>query len=139
MKDHGERPRELDADDLRFTERLAEAYAPEPLTAEQRGSFARALEARLERRHRRARLLPALSGVAAAAAVAWLVLPRQPAPESGGQVARPEASQAALEAGPVDWEVELLFPDTGSGDEWETRNDPLPDEYLAIASAFLDG
>jgi hypothetical protein len=140
MKRHGEALVEIDADDQRFAKRLAEAYAPEPLTAQRRVSFTRALEARLEGHGRRPRLVPVLGGALLAAAVAWLVLPRGPVPEPAGQAARVEASRGTGQgSGEASWELELLYPETQLGDEWQAHEDPLPAEYLAIASAFLDG
>ena len=146
----------LSPGDARFVEKLAEAYAPERLTAEERIAFNAALEARLQERRRSARLVPALAGAVAAAAVAWLLLPGATPPPSepraSAVVAGADApvpmqagateAGAALELGAfdaVDWELELLDSDTLLDDDGGAAEDLLPDDYLAIASVFLDG
>ncbi len=143
---------ELAPGEAQFVEKLADAYAPEPLTAEERVAFTAALEARLERRRRTRRLVPALAGALAVAAVAWLAIPGPPAP-----TARPAAGPSlAASAGDIEagleaaqWGLDLLGSDTLLEDGLlepgllepglDAAGDPLPDEYLAIASVFLDG
>ena len=151
----------LSPDDARFVEKLAETYAPERLTAEERIAFNAALEARLQERRRSARLVPALAGAVAAAAAAWLLLPGATPPpsepratavvagadasvplEAGAMAAGATEAGAALELGAfdaVDWELELLDSDTLLDDDEGSAEDLLPDDYLAIASVFLDG
>ncbi|MDJ0850856.1 MAG: hypothetical protein QNK04_20995 [Myxococcota bacterium] len=132
---------ELAPDDARFVERLAASYEPEPLTADERVAFTAALEARLEQRRRATRLLPALAGAMAVAVAAWLVVPRasdSPAPP-GSVETLAAAPDFEAELGAGQWGLELLGSDTLLEDEEETAGDPLPEDYLAIASVFLDG
>lgn len=127
----------IDSGDARFAAKLGELYAPEPRTAEQRAAFARELEARLERRRSRAAWLPALAGLGAAAAMAWVVLwpASDPGPDVGGSLVDAAATRDDLE-----WQ--LFYPDRLLEDRMETaserRDGGLPDEYMAIASVFLD-
>ena len=127
----------LDSGDARFAAKLGELYAPEPHTSEQRMAFARELEARLDRPRRRAAWLPALAGLGAAAAMAWMVL--APAPDSGPDVG---GSLIAVAANRDELEWQLFYPDRLLEDRRdmasERRDGGLPDEYMAIASVFLD-
>ena len=127
----------LDSGDARFAAKLGELYAPEPQTPEQRMAFARELEARLERPRRRAIWLPALAGLGAAAAMAWMVLSPAPGsdPPVGGSLVAATTNRDELE-----WQ--LFYPDQLLEDHMaaasERRDSGLPDEYMAIASVFLD-
>lgn len=135
MKREEDEPR-LDPGDERFAAKLADAYAPEPQTPEQRMAFARELEARLERPRRRGAWLPALAGLGAAAAMGWMVL--SPAPDSGPT----PGTQVVADATRDDLEWQLFYPDQLLDERMdaasERRDDGLPDEYVAIASAFLN-
>jgi hypothetical protein len=127
----------LDPDDARFAAKLGELYAPEPQTPEQRMAFARELEARLERPRHRSVWLPALAGLGAAAAMAWMVL--SPAPDSVPAV---ESSRVAAADNRDELEWQLFYPDQllegHMAAASERRDGGLPDEYMAIASVFLD-
>lgn len=126
----------LEAGDAGFVARLEAEYAPEPQSAAQRQEFLRGLEARIERRRRRWRLPTALAGAGAAGALAWLVLAPQPAPEpmpsAGG--APPAASRPA-----EGWDTQLFYADELLDDDADgATGQALPEEYVAIASVFLD-
>jgi len=124
MKHRDERPR-VDSDDLAFSDRLAAHYAPPPWTPAARAGFDEALRARIERRPRRAWLVPALAGVAAALVVGI------------GLSLRPAREPAVPVVAGV-WESELfLSSDVSPLDDDDTEG--LPDDYQAIASLFLDG
>jgi hypothetical protein len=143
MSDTPERQRELER---RFAERLAEHYRPEPLGAVERARFDAALRERIARRRRARVFAPALAGAAGALALAFWVWPTAaPEPGSGrgavaslpAAAAAPQAEARAAAAGDDagGWEADvLLAADAPPGDE-----DYLPDEYVAIAAAFLDG
>ncbi len=109
--------------DRELVEWVGRHYAPPEETAARRAAFAESLRARLEPR-RRWVLAPALAAVAMACLVWWALptsLPRAPA-------------GAALDSA---WEYELLLSSEVSpaADRDESRF--LPDDYQAIASAFL--
>jgi hypothetical protein len=137
MKPERDEPR-LDASDARFAEKLRKLYAPESRTAEQRVAFARELEERLEHAGRRGGLLPLLAGAGIAAAAAWLLL--SPAPVSVPQ--QPGRSLVADTAARQELEWQLFYPDRVLEGSLEAASDSrdtgLPDEYVAIAGAFLD-
>jgi hypothetical protein len=136
----------------RFAERLAAHYRPEPLGGVERARFDAALRERIGRRRRARAFAPALAGAAGALALAFWAWPAAtPAPGSGGDpVASRQAGAAAdREVGAAEaevaagWEAEvaagweadvLLAADAEPADE-----DYLPDEYVALAAAFLDG
>ena len=121
----------LEGAEKEFLDRLAGAYRPKPMTAGERAAFGEAIRTRLERR-RRPLLIPAL-GAAAAAALLWFVVSQSidPIPVPA------EEEFAAVVAG--SWEDELfLSSDLGASEDRE-ESKALPDDYLAIASAFLGG
>jgi hypothetical protein len=122
----------LDGADGEFVERLASSYAPAPMTAARRAAFDDAIRARLERPRRGPMLVPAI-GVAAAAALAWVVFSHStgPIPLSGED--EPRAAVASS------WEDELFLSSDLSAAEDSDESAALPDDYLAIASVFLDG
>lgn len=136
MNREDDEPR-IESRDARFAAKLAQAYAPESRTAEQRAAFARELSARLERPRRRGGLLPALAGAGAAAAVAWMML--SPPVEPVSPIGRPLVADAAARD---DLEWQLFYPDQLLQDHKDgtsgSRDGGLPDEYMAIASVFLD-
>jgi len=129
----------LDSTDAHFAAKLAELYAPEPQTLEQRQAFARGLEARLSGRGYRRAWFPALASAAAcaAAALTWLLV-------SPGSTPTRTATDSAVAGGASqkEWEAQLFYPDQLMGRYMEDVTTPrtggLPDEYMAIASAFLD-
>lgn len=115
-----------------FVDRLAEVYAPAPMNSAERAAFDEAVRARLERPERRPVLIPVI-GAAAAAALVWFVLTQPIGPiGSPGE----EESQAAVAGA---WEDELfLSSDLGASEDRE-KSESLPEDYLAIASVFMDG
>jgi hypothetical protein len=126
-----ERP-PLDGAEEEFVDRLAEVYAPAPMTAAERAAFDAAIRARLERPERRPVLIPVI-GAAAAAALVWFVL-TQPI----GPIGSPgEEESGAAVAG--SWEDELFLSSDLSASEDRDESESLPEDYLAIASVFVDG
>jgi len=116
----------MDLPEEGFVDQLAAHYAPRPWTPAQRARFDAALRARIERPPRRGWIVPALAAVAAAALV-WIRFGTAP----------PSHEPVPLAAS--GWESELfLSSDVSSLDDFED-SDTLPDDYLAIASLFLDG
>lgn len=121
------RTTDRERDSSRFLERLAEHYRPEPLGPAQRARFDARLRERIERRRRAPAWMPSLAGVTAALALAfWLWPAATPPPQPGVDL-------AALGAG---WEADVLLADE---DAPLAEEDYLPDEYQAIAFAFIDG
>jgi hypothetical protein len=125
MKHRDERPN-IDRQDEAFAERLADHYAPPLWTSAERAGFDEALQARIERPQRREFALPAVVTVTIAALV-WASFSLRPV----GDV-----SNSAV---PSVWDNELfLSSDVSPLDDRDDR-EALPDDYLAIASLFLDG
>lgn len=122
----------LEGADGEFVERLASSYAPAPMTAARRAAFDEAIRARLERPRRLPVLIPAVGAVAAAALV-WVVLSY-----STGPIGLPweEESEAVVASS---WEDELFLSSDLSAAEDGDESATLPEDYLAIAGAFLDG
>ena len=127
----------LRAEDEEFAERLAASFSPAPLSPAQRAAFNEALVARLERRRRSRLLVPAIAAAAGAAAAAfvWLAVPGAFDPAATGRGAADgdvaEASAAAR------WELELLDLDSLIDADDADDLERLPDDYAAIAGAFL--
>ena len=126
----------LRGEDEELVERLAEGFAPAPLSPARRAAFDEALAVRIASRRRKRLLVPALAA-AAAVALAWLVAPgaRGPATnELAGEMDLLAEAEAAAR-----WERELFDPDFLFESEEATDSEQLPDDYAAIAGAFLDG
>ncbi len=131
--------------DAEFVKRLADHYAPSPLSPSQRAVWDAALTARLEKR-RRAAVLPGLATAALAAALVfglggWFGL------ETDDPSVRPDPGVSATETRTLvvsaedsvsdlldDWEYLLAFQPADDGEDGQ-----LPDDYMAIASIFLEG
>jgi hypothetical protein len=124
MKHYDERPR-IDPDDKAFADRLADHYAPPPWTSAKRVGFDEALRARIERPQRREFTVPALATVAVAALV-WVSFSLLPAGDDNPVVASV-------------WESELFLSSDVSPLDDRDDSEGLPEDYLAIASLFLDG
>jgi hypothetical protein len=125
MKHNDERPR-ANQEDRNFADRLAAHYAPPPWTSAKRVGFDEALRARIERPQRRGILAPALATVAVAALV-WVSFSLRPA----GDESNPVAASV--------WESELFLSSDVSPLDDRDDSEGLPEDYLAIASLFLDG
>ena len=131
--------------DAEFVKRLADHYAPSPLSPGQRAAWDTALAARLEKR-RRAALLPGLATAALATALVfglggWFGFDRdapavRPAPGVSATATRTlvvSAEDSAAE--PLgDWEYLLALQPADDEEDGQ-----LPDDYAAIASIFLEG
>ena len=109
-----------------FAARLAAHTPPPPWTAATRADFDAALWGRVERPQRRALLVPALATVVAAALV-WVSFSLRPA----GDESNPAIASV--------WENELFLSSDVSPLDDRDDSEALPDDYLAIASLFLDG
>jgi hypothetical protein len=117
----------------RFVRQLAEHYRPEPLGPAERARFDARLRERVERDHRAAAWLPSLAGVAAALALAlWLWPAGPPTPETHVVA----AADLPSDASDTRWETDVLLVDE---DATLAEEDYLPDDYQAIAYAFIDG
>ena len=125
MTHNDERPR-IDQEDKAFADRLAAHYAPPPWTSTKRVGFDEALRARIERPQRRGFTVPALAIVAVAALV-WVSFSIRPA----GDESNPVPTSV--------WESELFLSNDVSPLDDRDDSEALPDDYLAIASLFLDG
>ncbi len=125
MKRHDERPN-IDQEEKGFADRLAAHYAPPPWTSAKRAGFDEALRARIERPRRRGFAVPALATVAVAALV-WVSFSLRQA----GDEPNPVATSV--------WENELFLSSDVSPMEDRDDSEGLPEDYLAIASLFLDG
>jgi len=116
----------LSADDAVLIDRMRSGFGPAPLGAVRSASFDARLRDRLERRSRRPWAWAALTA-ATAAALIWAVLPGELAREGQSDTTSPAA---------LAWEQEVMFGDT-SDDPFEVEGgEPLPPEYMALASAF---
>ena len=125
MKHDDEQPR-MNEQEKGFVDGLAAQYAPPPWTAAKRARFDEALRARIERPQRRGFWVPALATVAAAALV-WIAFGSGPA----GDGSNPVVASA--------WESELFLSSDVSPLDDRDESEELPDDYLVIASFFLDG
>jgi len=125
MKHRDERP-QTDPEAQDFADRLAAHYAPPPWTSAERASFDAALRARIEPPQRRGLLVPVLA-TAAAVALVWAGFSLRPA--------RDESNPVVASA----WESELFLSSDVSPLDDRDDSEALPDDYLAIASLFMDG
>jgi hypothetical protein len=116
----------LDARETDVVDRLATQYTPPPLTPAERVRFDASLHTRLER-HERFGLMRPLFAATAAAALAWVVFSLLPS----------ESEIPLTRHG--DWESDLFLSSDISPLEDREESEALPDDYLAIASLFLDG
>jgi hypothetical protein len=122
---------QLAREESRFVERLAESYAPEAMTPAGQIAFDEALRERIAGRRSSWRPATALwvpAAAAAALAAIWLLggnptLEGVPSPEPA---IRTEV-----------WEEALFSPEPVDDFEFSDTDGVLPEEYAAIASAFL--
>jgi hypothetical protein len=130
-----DRPK-LTPEDQEFVERVAASYAPPPMAAAERAAFDEALFGRVRRKHATRRWLTLAwlpAAAAAGLAAVWLFSgwPGSEGPAPSQEIAPALSARA--------WEEEL-FLDTGLFEsEQPDDSELLPEEYLAIASTFLDG
>ena len=122
----GERGRRVIAVDVPM------AYAPEPMTAAERAAFDEGLRARVGRRRRVPLLIPAIA-TAAAAVLLWFAVFDSPGPIRLPGEEKPRPMVAGT------WEDELFLSSDLSVSADRDESEALPEEYLAIASVFLDG
>ena len=125
MKHEAERS-QLNPQEKGFVDGLAAHYAPLPWTSAQRARFDEALQARFERPRGRGFLVPSLAGAAAAALIWFSFSPGREVDEF-----KPVVASA--------WENELFLSSDVSPLDDRDESEALPDDYLAIASLFLDG
>ncbi len=128
-------PIATDAADARLVRAIDQAWRPVPLTSGERAAMRRAIEARTQAATGRRWAWSGLAAAASAALAAVLVF------GNTAPVAPPvtELTVAALTDDlAVPWEEELLL--STDLDESEAVRDEafLPDEYVALADAFLD-
>ena len=125
--------------DAEFVKRLADHYAPSPLSPGQRAAWDTALATRLEK-GRRAVVLPGLATAALAAALVfglggWFGLDRDDPGLSATAARAPVVSAEDSAADLLDaWEYLLALQPADDGEDGL-----LPDDYAAIASVFLEG
>lgn len=117
---------QIDRDEAEFANRLAFHYQPRPWTPAERGQFDADLRARIERPRRRGMPIPALAALAVAL-LAWIGFGLLPARNGSS----PDVASV--------WESELFLSSDVSPLDDRDDSEALPDEYLAIASLFLDG
>jgi hypothetical protein len=139
----------LSPEEKDFIHRVADLYAPPPLTPTQRTAFDRTLEKRLSRGARASFLRPAaVLATACVAVLVWLTMHRQSVFLPSGEPS-PEATIVAQEDAAAGTEETTLLtyayynPEFyGEESEEDSEDDEqfLPDEYeaLAIALAFPD-
>ena len=122
--------------DARLVETMREHYAPPEMTPAETAAFNAALWKRIERRRARPGWLPTLVAAGAVAAAAWLALPSVLEVIQGSGA---HEVVVAEQAAPSDWERDLADPTRiVASNDVETAAE-LPDDYAAIASAFLGG
>jgi hypothetical protein len=112
-----------------FAELVADHYRPEPFGLAERMRFDAGLRERIGR-GRAPAWIPSLIGAAAAMSLVWLIWPAS-------------TSTSPASPTPVDpsafatrWESDVLLVDA---DAALSEDEYLPDEYIVIAGAFLDG
>jgi len=119
--------------DAQLVERIARAYAPAPLDEVGRARFDARLRERLEARSARGPRwwVTSLAGAGTLAALVLVAVGRGPLVDPAAPIETAALSTAALSA----WEWDLML---GSGLEADEADDEgLPEDYAAIASAFL--
>ncbi len=116
----------IERDEAEFAKRLAAHYRPQPWTPAERAQFDAELRARIERPPRRGFPLPALAALAVAL-LAWI-----------GFGLLPDRNGSSPDVASV-WESELFLSSDVSPLDDRDEGEGLPEDYLAIASLFMDG
>jgi hypothetical protein len=125
----------MDHAEEQFVRRLADHYAPKPLTPARRVALDEALWTRLQRQPRLTWLTPALATVAGAVLLTWLMWSGLfLSPVHDGD---PSVSMSAMSS-TEPWEYELLYARELTGSAETDDGALLPDDYLVIARVFLD-
>jgi hypothetical protein len=126
----------LAREDEDFVKRVAASYAPPPMAAARRAAFDEALLGRIRRSHPARRWLMAawLPAAAAVALVAVWIFSLSPGTDG---LVPSEKIVPALSARV--WEEELFLDGGSFESEQPDESELLPEEYIAIASVFLDG
>jgi hypothetical protein len=126
---------ELARSEHRFVARVAGAYRARPQSPAERVAFQARLDARIAR-PRGVTPLRALAGAAAAAAAVWLVVAGLGSEEPAGElrVARAGDPVPAAASGRASAAEAIL----SLSSEDDSEDEPLPDDYAAIADLFLD-
>lgn len=123
----------LRPDDRRFIRRMAEHYAPQPLSAARRATFDRTLEERLTDSDRSPFLRPASILIPICAALLlWFALPSQQASSPNFKVLTPPSAPTPLAQDTTSHPTLLAYTYYQS----EAQDDFLPAEYIALADAF---
>ena len=123
----------LRPDDRRFIRRMAEHYAPQPLSAARRATFDRTLEERLTDSSRSPFLRPASILIPICAALLlWFALPSQQASSPNFKVLTPPSAPTPLAQDTTSHPTLLAYTYYQS----EAQDDFLPAEYIALADAF---
>jgi|SRR5262249_30748947 len=130
-----ERP-QLDRAEEQFVARLAAHYVPKPMPPARRAAWEATLWARLQAPRRRIWLTPALTTVAIAVVVTWLILPRlfMSVSRWGGEPHISAIGTPSL----AQWGYELIYPRELTGATEHDDSAILPDDYRMIAQVFLD-
>jgi hypothetical protein len=138
MKSPSDDRPDLVKEDEEFVERLAASYAPPAMPPARRVAFDEALRERIARRSAPRRWAASAwvpsAAVAAAVAALWIAfgLSGVDGPPSDAERSTPLLSASA-------WEEEVFLGETFFESEEGDESELLPEEYLAIASAFLEG
>ena len=123
----------LRPDERRFIQRVAEHYAPQPLSAAQRVTFDRTLEERLTDSSRSPFLRPASILIPICAALLlWFALPSQQASSPNFKALTPPSASIPPAQDTTSHPTLLAYAYYQS----EVDTDFLPTEYLALADAF---
>jgi hypothetical protein len=143
-----ERPK-LAREDEDFVKRVAASYAPPPMAAAERAAFDEALLGRIRGSHPARRWLTVAwlpAAAAVALAVVWLFSLSPGTDESAPSEeivpalsARAWEEEIFLALSARAWEEELFLEDGSFESEQQDESELLPEEYIAIASVFLDG
>ena len=124
---------DLKPDDRRLIRRMAEHYAPQPLSAARQATFDRTLEERLADSSRSPFLRSAsLLAATCAALLLWFALPSQQASSPNFKALTPPSAPTPLARDTTSHPTLLAYAYYQS----EAETNVLPAEYIALADAF---